>query len=734
MRLTCRILTLCTFITLLGAAIGAPQHAAPAQTINLALNRPVVASSTESSAFPASAAVDGNTGTRWSSAFSDPQWIYVDLGATYTITRVVLRWEAAYGKAYQIQVSNDASTWTTIYSTTSGDGGVDDLTVSGSGRYVRMYGTARATPYGYSLWEFEVYGTGGNPNLALGRPATASSTESSAFPASAAVDGNTGTRWSSAFSDPQWIYVDLGATYTITRVVLRWEAAYGKAYQIQVSNNASTWTTIYSTTSGDGGVDDLTVSGSGRYVRMYGTARATPYGYSLWEFEVYGSGGASPTNTPTRTPTRTNTPAGPTNTPTRTPTRTNTPAAPTNTPTRTPTRTPTPASAVLLSYNAPAYASSSQNDSYCPNCTPDKAVDLNTNTRWASANWADNEWIYIDLKATANITRVVLRWEAAYGKGYQIQVSNDASTWTTIYSTTSGDGGVDDLTVSGSGRYVRMYGTARGTSYGYSLWEFEVYGTGGSPVPTPSPTRTPTPHDYVLVWSDEFNGSTIDTSNWSFETGCTGWGNAEWENYTAGDNSFITYDSQAGSNVLVIEARQTTGGQCGYTSSRMTTSGKREFTYGRFEARLKLPQTQGIWPAFWLLGNNIGSVGWPTCGELDIMEHIGTEPTLTHGAMHGPGYSGATPFSGTFNLGEVVNANYHVYAIEWTADAVRWYVDNNLFYTVTRSQVQQYGNWVFDHPFFIILNVAVGGSWPGYPDATSVFPQRMYVDYVRVYQ
>ncbi len=582
-------------------------------------------------------------------------------------------------------------------------------------------------------------------NLALNRPVVVSSTESSAFPGSAAVDGNTGTRWSSAFSDPQWIYVDLGAAYTISRVVLRWEAAYATAYQIQVSNDASSWASIYSTTSGDGGVDDLVVSGSGRYVRMYGTARATPYGYSLWEFEVYGSGVTNtPTRTPTRTntpaaatatrtPTRTNTPAGATATPTRTPTRTNTPVAATPTPTRTPTRTNTPAgSPVLLSFNAPAYASSSQNDSYCPNCTPDKAVDLNMNTRWASANWTDNEWIYIDLKATANITRVVLRWEAAYGRGYQIQVSNDATNWTTIYSTTTGDGGMDDLTVSGSGRYIRMYGTARGTSYGYSLWEFEVYGTGGSPNPTYTPTMTLTPRAYVLAWSDEFNSSPINTSNWNYETGCTGWGNAEWQNYTAGENSFITTD--AGNSVLVIEARQTTGGQCGYTSSRMTTRGKREFTYGRIEARLKLPQTQGIWPAFWLLGNDIGTVGWPNCGEIDIMEHVGFEPTLTHGAMHGPGYSGATPIGGTFNLGEVVNVNYHVYAIEWTADMVRWYVDNNNFYSVTRAQVQQYGPWVFDHPFFIILNVAVGGTWPGYPDATSVFPQRMYVDYVRVYQ
>jgi len=255
-------------------------------------------------------------------------------------------------------------------------------------------------------------------------------------------------------------------------------------------------------------------------------------------------------------------------------------------------------------------------------------------------------------------------------------------------------------------------------------------------VATPAaPTPTPTPSGPGgLVWSDEFSGPDIDMSNWSFETGCSGWGNLEWENYTNGDNSWIEYDPQAGSNVLIIEARDVGGGQCGYTSTRMKTSGKREFTYGRIEARLKLPQTQGIWPAFWMLGNDIGSVGWPTCGELDIMEHIGKEPEITHCAAHGPGYSGATPIGAAFDLNEVVDANYHIYALEWEPDVLRWYVDDNNFYTATRSQIEQYGRWVFDHPFFILLNVAVGGQWPGYPDSTSVFPQRMYVDYVRVYQ
>jgi F5/8 type C domain len=207
---------------------------------------------------------------------------------------VILNWEAAFGRAYQIQTSPNGTTWTTVFSTTTGDGGIDDLTLTGTGRYIRMNGTARATAYGYSLWEFTVNGTpggggGGATLLSQGHPATASSTENATFPAANAVDGNTGTRWSSAFSDPQWVRVDLGATHSISRVTLNWEAAFGRSYQIQTSPDGNTWTTIFSTTTGDGGIDDLAVSGSGRYVRMNGTARSTVYGYSLWEFQVFGT-------------------------------------------------------------------------------------------------------------------------------------------------------------------------------------------------------------------------------------------------------------------------------------------------------------------------------------------------------------------------------------------------------------------------------------------------------------
>jgi len=207
------------------------------------------------------------------------------------IRRVVLCWETAYGRAYSIQVSNDASSWSDVYGTTTGDGGVDDITLaaSASGRHVRMLGTQRGTAYGYSLYELEVYAGTPAANLALGKTATAS-TSYSGLPASNATDGDSASRWSSLFSDSEWIYVDLGAVFTIKQVVLRWETAYGRGYKLQVSSDASSWSDVYSTTTGDGGVDDITLASpaSSRYLRLLGTQRGTTYGYSLWEFEVYG--------------------------------------------------------------------------------------------------------------------------------------------------------------------------------------------------------------------------------------------------------------------------------------------------------------------------------------------------------------------------------------------------------------------------------------------------------------
>ncbi|MFE6486919.1 discoidin domain-containing protein, partial [Streptomyces sp. NPDC057757] len=270
------------------AFIALPAPSAQAAEVLLSQGKPATASSTEGN-FTARSAVDGDPGTRWSSAFADPQWIQVDLGASAEISRVVLNWEAAYGTAFRIEVSSDAQSWTAVHQTATGTGGTQSLTVTGTGRYVRMHGTQRATAYGYSLWEFQVYGTAGSPGgdtgrlLSYGRPGAASSSQSDqncweCTPARA-FDRDPASRWATSsttgWTDPAWISVDLGATAQIDKVVLQWDPAYAKSFQIQVSSNGTDWTPIYSTTSGAGFKQTLAVSGTGRYVRMYGTQRAT---------------------------------------------------------------------------------------------------------------------------------------------------------------------------------------------------------------------------------------------------------------------------------------------------------------------------------------------------------------------------------------------------------------------------------------------------------------------------
>jgi hypothetical protein len=173
-----------------------------------------------------------------------------------------------------------------------------------------------------------------------------------------------------------------------------------------------------------------------------------------------------------------------------------------------------------------------------------------------------------------------------------------------------------------------------------------------------------------------------------------------------------------------------------YTSARLITKNKLSLQYGRFEARLKLPYGQGIWPAFWMLGNDIDSVGWPQCGEVDIMENIGKEPAIIHGTIHGPGYSGGSGLSSSYSLpnNQPFADSFHTFAVEWEPNVVRFYCDGILYKTRTPADLPAGKTWVYNHPFFIIMNVAVGGGWPGNPDATTVFPQTMLVDYVRVYQ
>ena len=234
-----------------------------------------------------------------------------------------------------------------------------------------------------------------------------------------------------------------------------------------------------------------------------------------------------------------------------------------------------------------------------------------------------------------------------------------------------------------------------------------------------------------LIWSDEFNGapgSPPDPSKWVYDLGGDGWGNQELEVYT--DNRGNSHLD--GQGHLVIQALQLAPGK--FTSARLKTQGKFAFEYGRVEARIRIPDGQGIWPAFWMLGADTRRNGWPACGEIDVMENIGREPDTVHGTIHGPGYSGAKAIGKLFQIaGGRFSADYHVYAVEWSPERIDFLVDGQSYHTVTPAALPAGAKWVFDHPFFLILNVAVGGAWPGNPDGSSAFPQQMLVDYVRVY-
>ncbi|MBI5168398.1 MAG: glycoside hydrolase family 16 protein [Candidatus Eisenbacteria bacterium] len=245
-------------------------------------------------------------------------------------------------------------------------------------------------------------------------------------------------------------------------------------------------------------------------------------------------------------------------------------------------------------------------------------------------------------------------------------------------------------------------------------------------------TSTP-PTGRTITWQDEFDGPVNTSPNaarWGFDIG-TDWGNSQLEY----DTSRPENCSLDGSGHLRIIARQESWLGSNYTSARIQTKTQFAQAKGRFEARIMLPVGQGIWPAFWLLGNDIGSAGWPACGEIDIMEYRGQQPTKVAGSLHGPGYYGGGALTNTYTLPTGSFAgSWHVFAVEWETGKVTWLVDDVPYQTRTASDVPPSGRWVFEHPFFIILNVAVGGNYVGAPDGSTVFPQTMLVDYVRVYQ
>lgn len=246
-----------------------------------------------------------------------------------------------------------------------------------------------------------------------------------------------------------------------------------------------------------------------------------------------------------------------------------------------------------------------------------------------------------------------------------------------------------------------------------------------------SSSTDPEKVQWTIVWQDEFDGPAgqlPNPENWNFDIG-TDWGNAQLE-YSTDRPENASLD---GNGNLAIVARQEAYESRNYTSARITTEDIFEPTFGRFEARMQLPWGTGIWPAFWLLGANFDQVGWPLCGEIDVMEYRGQEPFRVHGSLHGPGYSGAEPVTSRYDLyNDRFDTGFHLFAVEWSENLIKWYVDEILYQTVTSADVP--GQWVYNQPFYIILNLAVGGNYVGPPNENTVFPQTLLIDYVRVYE
>ncbi|MES2934784.1 MAG: discoidin domain-containing protein, partial [Pseudomonadota bacterium] len=504
------------------------------------------ASGEENPGMSAIKAIDDNPNSRWSSNFSDDAWLTVDLGHAHSFDRMVLKWENAYGKAYKIQISDSNQDWATartIYTQNAGVGKTEDFSFPRvSARYVRMQGVKRAAPlYGYSLFDLDLIDSGNTTpiapvvpvapivtapgtNLALGKVVFSTAPERDDLAASKAVDGNRNTRWSSAFGpeftdeveNAAFITIDLGAEFNVSRVKLDWEAAYGKSYQILTSKTNTDWATaipVFATATSDGAIDDISFPATmARYIRMQGVLRSSPYGYSLHEFEVYGSAittqhaitasaGANGSITPNGTVLVTEhahqsfniVPApgyailklvidGEVFDRPQTQIHTFYEVHAAHSIQATFVAIEIPHTPVIpAGTNLALGKTATSTDIERGGLDASQAVDGKLDTRWASEfNSALKEVasISIDLGSPLSFNQVVLQWENAYGKKYTLEASNDGTNWTPILTNNAGIGGKETLSFpTQTARHVRMQGIERFTQYGYSLFEFEVYNT-----------------------------------------------------------------------------------------------------------------------------------------------------------------------------------------------------------------------------------------------------------------
>ncbi len=426
---------------------------------NIAKGKAVEVSSVSTNAptFIGALAVDGDKATRWASLRNtDDNWITIDLGVPSEIEEMAIYWEGACSDNYQIEVSDDNENWTTVKSSLKTDGSLTDkisFKAPINTRYVKVHSLkSRSFKYGINVYEIEVYGRYLEEppvNIALNKSSVSSSAfvdekdGNKEYDSSLAFDGRTDkidgkqSRWvSKRETKNEWIYVDLEDFYSIQKVVLNWEGAGAKEYKIQISDDAKNWTDLTHVTDGKGGITRFEYDGtqSGRYVRMYGFEPGSKYGFSLWEFEVYGE----------------------------------------------------IAEDENVALNRPSQASSEYIDPKDGNKQYYSTLAFDGNTdkingkqsRWVSNRQTKNEWIYVDLQEFYSIRKVVLNWEGSGAKEFKIQISDDAKNWTDLTHVTDGKGGITSFEYDGtqSARYVRMYGVEPGSKYGFSLWEFEVYG------------------------------------------------------------------------------------------------------------------------------------------------------------------------------------------------------------------------------------------------------------------
>ena len=422
----------------------------------LSLNQPTTTSSISNvdSSLVGSLAVDGDTSTRWASKRdSNDEWISIDLGKESNMNAVVINWEAACSDNYQIEVSSDNKNWKTVKSSLKTDQTLTDeinFDEAVTGRYIKVHSLksriVSGKNYGINIFEIKVYGTASN--IALNKPAKARSEYSSSLSAKNAFDGSVEktnsfqSRWASDRKhNDDWIYVDLQASYEISNIVLNWEDAYAKEYKLQVSEDGENWTDITHVTEGKAGITEFNYEEptTGRYVRMLGVEPVNKFGYSIWEFEVYGALVGEQSE-------------------------------------------PEPEE-INIALNKPSKASSEYIDGgkqyYSSLAFDGSSATINgKQSRWVSnRDYSNDEWIYVDLEDTYDISKIVLNWEGDSKHEYKILVSDDQETWQEVIHRTDGIGiqeiKLDELI---TGRYVKMQGVKVGAKYGYSLWEFEVYG------------------------------------------------------------------------------------------------------------------------------------------------------------------------------------------------------------------------------------------------------------------